>query len=117
MALAALVQLLPSSIPSSSSSVKDNLLHNFSRSSAIVGTTNTEFSHQRFLKSRGPNSLDDGFMPFTITAARELGIPIVMFFTIFACSLMGDMQLSTLKDKCIIPLKVERAPKASGLVI
>ena len=128
---------------------------------------NTEFNHQHFLKSRGPNSLDglsdfrfetipdclppsnlnvtqditslcvsilqnflapfsdllsklnsatsnippvtciisDSFMPFTITTTRELGIPIVMFFTITACSLLGDMQLPTLKDKGIIPLK------------
>ena len=128
---------------------------------------NTEFNHQRFLQSRGPNSLDglsdfrfetipdglppsdlnatqdpnflcdsirknflapfsdllvklngatsknppvtciisDGFMPFTITAAQELGIPIVMFFTISACSLMGFMQLRSLIDKGIIPLK------------
>ena len=127
----------------------------------------TEFNHQRFLNSRGPNSLDglsdfqfetipdslppsdpnatqdlpslrhsimktflapfsdllvkligatsknppvtciisDGFMPFTVTAAKELGIPIVMFFTISACSLMGFMQLAPLKDKGIIPLK------------
>ena len=49
--------------------------------------------------------ISDGFMPFTITAAQELGIPIVMFFTISACSLMGIMQLPTLKDKGIIPLK------------
>uniref|UniRef100_A0A2N9F6J5 Glycosyltransferase n=1 Tax=Fagus sylvatica TaxID=28930 RepID=A0A2N9F6J5_FAGSY len=130
---------------------------------------NTEFNHQRFLNSRGPNSLDglsdfqfetipdslppsdlnatqdlpslcnsimknflapfsdllvklngatsknppvtciisDGFMPFTVTAAEELGIPIVMFFTISACSLMGFTQLAPLKDKGIIPLKDE----------
>ncbi|GMY20682.1 7-deoxyloganetin glucosyltransferase-like [Fagus crenata] len=130
---------------------------------------NTEFNHQRFLKSRGPNSLDglsdfrfetipdslppsdlnntqdipslsnsiminflapfsnllvklntatsnnppvtciisDGYMSFTITAAQELGIPIVMFFPISACSFMGTMQLPTLKEKGIIPLKDE----------
>ena len=128
---------------------------------------NTEFNHQRFLKIRGPNSLDglsdfrfktipdnlppsdpdasqdlsslcksimknflasfshllvklnsatsnvppvtciisDGFMQFTINAAQELGIPILMFFTISACSLMGYMQIPPLKDKGIIPLK------------
>ena len=49
--------------------------------------------------------ISDGFMPFTITTTRELGIPIVMFFTISACSLMGDIQLHTLKDKGIIPLE------------
>ena len=49
--------------------------------------------------------ISDGFMPLTITTAQELGIPIVMFFTISACSLMGDIQLHTLKDKGIIPLE------------
>ncbi|XP_050266575.1 7-deoxyloganetin glucosyltransferase-like isoform X2 [Quercus robur] len=128
---------------------------------------NTEFNHQRFLKLRGPNSLDglsdfrfetipdnlppsdpnasqdvrslcnsimknflasfsnllvklnsatsnvppvtciisDGFMQFTINAAQELGIPILMFFTVSACSLMGYMQIPPLQDKGIIPLK------------
>ena len=128
---------------------------------------NTEFNHQRFMKSRDPNSLDglpdfrfetipdglppsdinatqdipslyesimnnflapfsdllvklnsaisdnppvtcivsDGFMPFTITAAQEFKIPVVMFFTISACSLMGVLQLPSLKDKGIIPPK------------
>lgn len=49
--------------------------------------------------------ISDGLMPFTITAAQERGIPIVMFFTISACSLMGFMQIPSLKDKGIIPLK------------
>jgi hypothetical protein len=47
----------------------------------------------------------DGFMPFTHTAARELGIPMVMLFTISACSLMGIMQIPSLRDKGLIPLK------------
>nr|POE67410.1 7-deoxyloganetin glucosyltransferase [Quercus suber] len=90
----------------------------------------------------------DGFMPFTITAAQELGIPIVMFFTISACSLMDEsyfangyldrvidwipgMKNIRLRDlpslvqtidpndavfKLVIKV-VERAPKASGIVI
>ncbi|KAK7850197.1 7-deoxyloganetin glucosyltransferase [Quercus suber] len=49
--------------------------------------------------------ISDGFMQFTINAAQELGIPILMFFTISACSLMGYMQIPSLKDKGIIPLK------------
>ena len=138
---------------------------------------NTEFNHQRFLQSRGPNSLDglsdfrfetipdglppsdlnatqdlhflcdsimknflapfsdllvklngatsknppvtciisDGFMPFTITTAQELGIPIVMFFTISACSLMGFMQIPSLKDKGIIPLKGVKKKKKRAI--
>lgn len=130
---------------------------------------NTEFNHQRFLQSGGPNSLDglpdfrfetipDGlppsnfnanqdllslndsimknflppfsdllmklntantsnnnppvtcvisnsFMPFTVTAAKELGIPIVMLFALSAYVLMGLMQLPSLRDKGFTPLK------------
>ncbi|KAL4601729.1 hypothetical protein ACB092_10G002600 [Castanea dentata] len=46
-------------------------------------------------------------MPFTITAAQEFKIPVVMFFTISACSLMGCLQLPSFKDKGIVPLKDE----------
>ena len=130
---------------------------------------NTEFNHQRFLKSKGPNVLDglpnfqfknisdipppsepnttkdanafcksimenllapfsdiilklnstatsssnppvtciisDGFMLFTQTVAQKLGIPIVMLFTISACSLMGGMQFPCLRDKGFTPLE------------
>ncbi|XP_059449607.1 7-deoxyloganetin glucosyltransferase-like [Corylus avellana] len=132
---------------------------------------NTEFNHQRFLKSGGPKSLDglpdfqfktipdslhpsdsnatqdidalsesimenflapfsdillelhttatssnnppvtciiaDGFLAFTHTAARELGIPILVLFTVSACSLMGFMQFPRLRDKGLTPLKDE----------
>jgi hypothetical protein len=128
---------------------------------------NTEFNHQRFVRSGGPNSLDglpdfqfrtipdslppsdsnatqdipslcdsimkyflapfsdflvklnaatsnnppvtciisDGFMQFTVTAVQELRIPIVMLFTIPACSLMGFMQFSPLRERGLTPLK------------
>ncbi|KAJ4841589.1 hypothetical protein Tsubulata_045161 [Turnera subulata] len=131
---------------------------------------NTEFNHRRFLRSRGPNSLDglptfhfetipdglppsnidatqdipslckakldymiypfrellarlnntasskvppvscivsDTYMPFTITAAEELGIPVVIFSTMAACGSMGSKQLTALKEKGYTPLKDE----------
>ncbi|KAB1219569.1 UDP-glycosyltransferase 85A2 [Morella rubra] len=49
--------------------------------------------------------ISDGFMAFTITAARELGIPIVMLFTIAACSVMACMQIRPLMDRGLTPLK------------
>ena len=52
--------------------------------------------------------ISDGFMQFTINAAQELGIPILMFFTVSACSLMGYMQIPPLKDRGIIPLKGDK---------
>ncbi|XP_034893874.1 7-deoxyloganetin glucosyltransferase-like isoform X2 [Populus alba] len=123
---------------------------------------NTEFNHQRFLKSRGPDALDglphfrfetipdglppshidasqetiplamavennmlaplkvllakldnppitclvsDVFLRFTITAAEELGLPIVMLVTMSACGYMGFKQLHDLKEKGFLPLK------------
>nr|POE60288.1 7-deoxyloganetin glucosyltransferase [Quercus suber] len=134
-----------------------------------VTFVNTEFNHQRFLKTYGPNSLDglsdfqfktipdslppmdpdatqdlhslcdsimknllapfshllsklnnatsnippvtciisDGFMPFTVTAAQELKVPIVMCFSMAACSVMSYMCFPALKDKGVIPLKDE----------
>jgi hypothetical protein len=49
--------------------------------------------------------VSDGFMPFTVTAAQELGIPIAMFFTVSACSLMSFMHFPVLRDKGFTPLK------------
>nr|XP_048328468.1 7-deoxyloganetin glucosyltransferase-like [Ziziphus jujuba var. spinosa] len=37
--------------------------------------------------------VSDGFMPFTIAAGRELGIPVVFFYTIPACSFMKNLKL------------------------
>ena len=44
-------------------------------------------------------------MSFTITTAQEFKIPVVMFFTISACSIMVVQQIPSLKDKGIIPFK------------
>uniref|UniRef100_A0A6N2L827 anthocyanidin 3-O-glucosyltransferase n=1 Tax=Salix viminalis TaxID=40686 RepID=A0A6N2L827_SALVM len=49
--------------------------------------------------------VSDGFMPVAITAAEMLGIPIAVFFTISACSLMGLKQFKVLKEKGLTPLK------------
>ncbi|KAH7533566.1 hypothetical protein FEM48_Zijuj04G0144800 [Ziziphus jujuba var. spinosa] len=135
-----------------------------------VTFVNTEFIHNRFLRTQGPNSLDglpdfqfetipdglpppsdadhaatrdtssnieairknfltpfsdllrklnessisntcppvtrivsDGFMPFTITAGEELGIPVVLFFTIPACAFMAIKQLHALMEKFNLP--------------
>ncbi|XP_009377931.2 7-deoxyloganetin glucosyltransferase-like [Pyrus x bretschneideri] len=139
-----------------------------------VTFVNTEFNHRRFLKSLGPNSVDDfpdfrfqtipdglpdseadattqnipslcdsmrknflapfrnlllklneaassnnsvgppvtsivsdGFMPFAITAAEELGLPIAVFFTSAAVGFMGCKQYPTLVEKGLAPLKDE----------
>ncbi|XP_030954131.1 7-deoxyloganetin glucosyltransferase-like [Quercus lobata] len=46
-------------------------------------------------------------MVFTITAAQEFKIPVVLFYPFSACGVMGTLQLPSLKDKGIIPLKDE----------
>jgi hypothetical protein len=44
-------------------------------------------------------------MPFTVTAAEEAGLPVVMFVTMSACGYMGYKQLHGLKEKGFVPLK------------
>ena len=49
--------------------------------------------------------VSDVFMRFTITAAEELGLPIVMLVTMSACGYMGFKQLHDLREKGFLPLK------------
>ncbi|XP_034209221.1 7-deoxyloganetin glucosyltransferase-like [Prunus dulcis] len=51
--------------------------------------------------------VSDGFMTSTITAAGELGIPVILFFTIAAAGFMGSKQYSVLVEKGLAPLKDE----------
>ncbi|VVA39338.1 PREDICTED: 7-deoxyloganetin [Prunus dulcis] len=51
--------------------------------------------------------LSDGLMTFAITAAKEIGIPIVLSFSISASSFMGYKQYPTLLEKGLVPLKDE----------
>jgi hypothetical protein len=49
--------------------------------------------------------ISNSLMQFTVTFAQELRIPIVMLFTILACSLMGFIQVPHLREKGLTPLK------------
>ncbi|CAL5386300.1 unnamed protein product [Camellia sinensis] len=49
--------------------------------------------------------VSDGVMPFTITAADELRIPVAVFWTFSACAFMGFYQFRALLDKGLAPLK------------
>ena len=51
--------------------------------------------------------VSDGFMPFTTPAAKQLGIPIALFFTFAASSFMGFKQYPALVEKGLAPLKGE----------
>ncbi|CAL9013406.1 unnamed protein product [Prunus brigantina] len=52
--------------------------------------------------------VSDGFLStFTIIAAEEIGAPIVLFYTIAACSFMGFKQLRAVVEKGLAPLKDE----------
>ncbi|KAL6292340.1 hypothetical protein ACE6H2_000482 [Prunus campanulata] len=50
--------------------------------------------------------LSDGLMMFAITAAEEIGVPILLLFSISASSFMGYKQYPTLLEKGLAPLKV-----------
>ncbi|KAI7988677.1 7-deoxyloganetin glucosyltransferase [Camellia lanceoleosa] len=49
--------------------------------------------------------VSDGILPFTITAAQELRIPVAVFWTFAACGFMGFYQYRALLDKGLTPLK------------
>ncbi|PON32826.1 UDP-glucuronosyl/UDP-glucosyltransferase [Parasponia andersonii] len=50
--------------------------------------------------------VSDGFMTFAVeSAAQQLGIPLVKFFSIAACGLMGLRQYRPLLEKGLVPLK------------
>ncbi|KAM5580260.1 7-deoxyloganetin glucosyltransferase-like [Rosa sericea] len=51
--------------------------------------------------------VSDGFLTFTITVAKELGIPIAQFFTLAAVGFMSFKIFPTLVEKGFAPLKDE----------
>lgn len=51
--------------------------------------------------------ISDGSLPFTTQVAEQLGIPITLFHTFSACSIMGFKQYPALVEKGIAPLKGE----------
>ncbi|XP_009377948.1 7-deoxyloganetin glucosyltransferase-like [Pyrus x bretschneideri] len=52
--------------------------------------------------------VSDGFMsPVTVTAAQDIGVPSVQFYTIAACAFMGFLQFRALVEKGLAPLKDE----------
>ncbi|CAL8138681.1 unnamed protein product [Prunus armeniaca] len=59
--------------------------------------------------------VSDGFMStFTIIAAEEIGAPIVLFYTIAACSFMGFIQLRAVVEKGLAPLKDDESCFTNG---
>ncbi|KAJ4845126.1 hypothetical protein Tsubulata_038392, partial [Turnera subulata] len=58
-------------------------------------------------KSPGPVTciVADGFLPFAVKAAKQLQVPVALFFTISACALVGFQQIPVLKERGVIPLK------------
>ncbi|GJV30359.1 UDP-glycosyltransferase 85C2-like protein [Tanacetum coccineum] len=52
--------------------------------------------------------LSDGFMSvFTVDAAKNLGIPVMLYWTLSACGFMGVYQIQSLIEKGLVPLKDE----------
>ncbi|XP_056173449.1 7-deoxyloganetin glucosyltransferase-like [Syzygium oleosum] len=49
--------------------------------------------------------VSDGGMSFTLDAAKAVGVPEVLFWTISACAFMGIAQYRSLIDKGLTPLK------------
>ncbi|CAL5185952.1 unnamed protein product [Lathyrus oleraceus] len=51
--------------------------------------------------------VSDFYMPFTIQAAEDHSLPILIFSTTSACTLLIDLHLATLIEEGLIPLKDE----------
>ncbi|KAJ7968232.1 Glycosyltransferase [Quillaja saponaria] len=51
--------------------------------------------------------VSDGVMSFSVKAAEELGIPIVLFWTTSACGFLGYAHYRSLIDRGLVPLKDE----------
>nr|AYR16617.1 UDP-glucosyltransferase UGT85A54 [Polygala tenuifolia] len=49
--------------------------------------------------------VSDGVMSFTVDAAEELGLPVVLFWTPSACGFMSYLHYSHLIEKGLVPLK------------
>ncbi|KAI8526559.1 hypothetical protein RHMOL_Rhmol12G0005900 [Rhododendron molle] len=56
--------------------------------------------------------VSDGFMSFTITAGEDLGIPVIVLYTLSACGFMGFYQFRNLQEKGLTPLKAQSHVKA-----
>ncbi|KAH7683484.1 7-deoxyloganetin glucosyltransferase protein [Dioscorea alata] len=51
--------------------------------------------------------VSDGVMSFTLDAAKQLGVPEVLFWTTSACGFMGYLHYQHLIDQGLVPLKSE----------
>ncbi|RRT47886.1 hypothetical protein B296_00035905, partial [Ensete ventricosum] len=51
--------------------------------------------------------VSDGVMTFALDAARELGVPEVVFWTTSACGFMGYLHYQHLRERGLTPLKGE----------
>ncbi|CAI0380072.1 unnamed protein product [Linum tenue] len=99
---------------------------------------NNDYNHRRLLKSRGAASLEhcpapfrslivdelnksatsppvtcivsDGIMSFTADVAEELGIPVVLFWTLSGCGFSAYAHYKDLMDRGITPLKGQCFP-------
>nr|GEY25895.1 UDP-glycosyltransferase 85C2-like [Tanacetum cinerariifolium] len=50
--------------------------------------------------------VSDGFMSvFTVDAAKDLGIPVMLYWTLSACGFMCVYQIQSLIEKGLVPLK------------
>lgn len=72
---------------------------------AISQTPQLQSLSHNLCEYRVTRIVSDSGMTFTLEAAQELGIPVVIFATASACGLMGYLQLCPLIEKGLIPHK------------
>ncbi|KAB2610775.1 7-deoxyloganetin glucosyltransferase-like [Pyrus ussuriensis x Pyrus communis] len=91
-------------IPSLCDSMRKNFLAPFGN---LLLKLNEAVSSNNSVGPPVTSIVSDGFMPFAITAAEELGLPIAVFFTLAAVGFMGCKQYPTLVEKGLPPPKDE----------
>ncbi|XP_021833303.1 7-deoxyloganetin glucosyltransferase-like [Prunus avium] len=95
-------------IPLLLDSIRKNLLAPFRNLLRKLNDTASSSANNNIINNPPVTCMvSDGFVTSTITAAGELGIPVVLFFTIAAAGFMGSKQYSVLVEKGLAPLKDE----------
>uniref|UniRef100_A0A803RAZ6 Glycosyltransferase n=1 Tax=Cannabis sativa TaxID=3483 RepID=A0A803RAZ6_CANSA len=94
-------------IPSLSDSTRKNFLGPFLELLNKLAYQTKSNSSKDGVPPRVSCIISDGVMTFAIKAAQQLRLPVVQFFTVAACAVMGMANYRPLLEKGIVPLKDE----------
>ena len=87
-------------VPSVATSIRNNFLGPFVE---LVARLNEEAAKAGGDVPRVSCVVADGFLSFAVEAAERFGIPVVQFFSVSACGLLGFKQCRVLLEKGLAP--------------